>query len=196
MSNIDTTAVKDSDVISVRNLADNKVVYSLPTGVRREFPAGATLKVTAEELRSLSYERGGSDLLLNYLHVGNESLAKELGVSDDSWANEYSWTPKQIKECLTGDDLDMLKDALDFAPEGVKDAIVQMAVDLEIPDVRKREIIQEKTGNNITQKIENKHLVEASSGEEEAPKPVRRRKTASATTTRRRVTKKEDVSEE
>lgn len=194
MSDIDTTVVKDSDIIPVRNLAEHKVVYVLPTGVRREFPARATLKVAAEELRSLSYELGGAELLTNYLHIGNRALAEELGVSEDSWDNEYSWTDAQIVKCLTTDDIEVLEDALDFAPEGIKEALVQKAVELEIPDVRKRDVIRDKTGNDITRKIENKHLATADSGDTAETKPVRRRK-AATTTTRRRTVKKEAAEE-
>jgi len=187
MSDIDTTKVQDSDIIPVRNLTNFKVTYTLPNGVRREFPPKGVLKITAEELRSLNYDLGGSNLLIQYLNVGNKSLAAEFGVSTDSWDNEYNWTDKDIQKCLLEDDIEVLEDALDFAPQGVCDAIIGMAVELEIPDVRKREVIFNKTGNDITNKIKNKHLVEKESGAAEAEKPARRRKTA--TTSSRRVTK-------
>lgn len=186
MDAIDTTVVKDTDIIPVRNLCDHNVTALIPSlGVRREFPAGATLKVKAGELRALSYETGGDFLLINSLRVGNRDLALELGVSEDAWDNEYNWDTARVRKCLLEDELSVLQDALDFAPDGIRDEICTLAVDLEIPDVRKREVIKEATGNDITRQIENRHAAASTVPEEEKPK--RRRTTTGTTATCRRT---------
>lgn len=181
---VSTTEVSDETLVPVRNLAAFKVTYSLPDGRRREFPPSATLKVEAGELRLLNYDLGGSRLLSDYLHVGSEPLALELGVSEDSWANEYSWGPDEIKACLESDDVDAFADALDFAPQGIVDSIIQMAVDSEVNDTRKRKLILDKTGNDVTRQIENKHLSEKTETEDKKPATRRKapaKKTAAAT---------------
>ena len=53
--------------------------------------------------------------------------------------------------------LDQFLDCLDFAPEGVKEMIKEMAVDLPLNDMAKREAIQEKLGFNVTKAIEIKN---------------------------------------
>ena len=84
MDIINTTAVKDTDIIEVRNLTDSFVGYITMEGVRRVFPAKAVMKVEAKELRSLNYDFGGHVLLTEYLHVDNPELAKEFGISEDA----------------------------------------------------------------------------------------------------------------
>lgn len=188
MSNIDTTALKDDDVVEVRNFIKSKVTIHPSPDIRREFNPGATMKVRVGELRDLFGQRGGSVLLHDYLHVGNEALAKEFGVTDDEWENEYSWDISDIKDCLTADSTDALEDALDYAPQGIKDTIVEEAVEMEVPDVRKREVIKKQTGYDVSKKIENKHLVETETKASTESKPVRRRVT-NTTNSGRRVQK-------
>ena len=49
-------------------------------------------------------------------------------------------------------------DTLDFAPEGVIDLIKDLAIKLEIPDVRKRNAISERTKCDISKAIEINQL--------------------------------------
>jgi len=49
--------------------------------------------------------------------------------------------------------LDEFLDCLDFAPEGVKDLIKNLAVDLPLNDVAKREAIFNKLGFNVDNAI-------------------------------------------
>lgn len=187
MSDVDTTVLSNDDVVEVRNFINSKVTVHPSPDIRREFNPGATLRMRVGELRDLFAQRGGAVLLHDYLHVGNESLAKEFGVTDDEWDNEYSWNLSDIKNCLTADSTDALEDALDYAPQGIKETIVEEAVAMEIPDVRKREAIKKQTGYDVTKKIENKHAVEADTGATTAEKPVRRRVTNTNKNTGRRV---------
>lgn len=187
MDIINTTAVKDTDIIEVRNLTDSFVGYITMEGVRRVFPAKAVMKVEAKELRSLNYDFGGHVLLTEYLHVDNPELAKEFGISED--AVEYNWTIEDIKRALTTDPIEVLLDALDFAPEGIKSTIVDQAVELEIKDVSKREAIKEALGYDITAMINNKHKSEEASSEETSAST---RRVATPTKQRRVVKKKKE----
>lgn len=185
----DTTAVNDEEKIAVRNLVDHQVGYTTQSGIRRTFAPGMTLKVSAGELRELNYTPGGNILLTDYLHIDNPELAAEFGVSEDSFEHEYSWTRADMERVLLEDDLDVLLDALEFAPDGIKDTLVNMATELEIPSVPKREAIKNATGIDINVRINNKHLINQDKKVEEK-KPAKRRATTSKKNTGRRATKK------
>jgi hypothetical protein len=53
--------------------------------------------------------------------------------------------------------LDQLKDALDFAPDGVIDLIKERAVKNELNDMRKREAILKATNFDVTKAIDVVH---------------------------------------
>lgn len=184
--------VKDEDMVAVRNLTLNPVAYHVPSlnGLRRELPPRATIKVPAGELRQLNYELGGARLLRDYLSVGNKSLAQEFGVDSETFENEYNWTLADIDKALLGNDDNVLLDAMDFAPEGVKDSIAQRAVELEIPDMNRRNIISKATEYDIDQMIKNKQQIEADAGKDEKEeKKTTRRRSSTTSTSKRRVQK-------
>lgn len=201
MSNVDTTRVADDDLVQITNMMDFPAGYVVDlTGVRRVLPPHASFRVRAGELRELSYQLGGIDLLQNYIRVCNRSLALEFGIDTDDQI-EYNWTQDDVDRCLTKDDIDVLLDALDFAPDGIRQLIVDRAIKLEIPDVNKRKAIKDATGTDVTAAIENRHAYD-SEDEEQEKKPARRRRTGSATSAegtsapkRRRATKTESATE-
>lgn len=153
------TTVRDDATIEVRNLVDYMVVYKIDEDhIRREFSPGEVKKVKAGELRKLYYTSGGGDLLKNFLSVKNAELASEFGVSSDTI--EYNWTVSDIDKALLTEPIEVLLDALDFAPDGIKETIVDRAVVLKINNMDKRKAILEKTGQDITQKINFKEALE------------------------------------
>lgn len=196
--NVDTTKVADDESIVITNLLDHTTGYIVETSngiVRRFLPAFASFKVKAEELRQLNYTLGGREILRNYIRVGNKSLAAEFGVDVDE-TPEYNWTEKDVIDCLNSSDINILLDALDFAPKGIKQLIADKAVELEVSDVNKRKAISESLGVDIDGMIKNKHAYDEQE-EEEKPKTTRRRTTKStSTTTKTRRTKAEPVATE
>lgn len=185
MSNVvDTSVVDDETMVIIRNLTDMPVAYHVPSlgDLRRELPPRASIRVKAGELRQLNYERGGSLLLHDYINVGNIELAREFGVSDDTV--EYNWTIEDVDKALTTDDLDVLRDAMDFAPEGIKQTIADRAVELKIPDSNRRNIISSATGLDIDSMIKNKEIIDADKVEK---KTTAKRRVSSTTTKQRRV---------
>lgn len=190
MSKVDTTAVKDDDIVEITNLLDCTCGYIVElTGVRRSLPAHASFKVKASELRELNYQLGGQEILKNYIRVDNAALAKEFGVDVDN-TPEYSWGRKEVENCLVNEDIDVLLDALDFAPAGIKQLIADMAVELEISDVNKRQAISKAMGIDVDSMIQNKHAFDSAEDEDEKPKTTRRRTTKAATSTKTRRVKK------
>lgn len=181
--------IGNDELVAVTNLTSHRVGYVLDSGVRRRFAPHVTMNLTAGELRELSYRPGGSTMLTDFLRVEDADLAAEFGVSEDTV--EYNWNEDDIVAALTGDDLDVLLDALDFAPQGIVQEIVAKAIELEIPDERKRTAIMKKTGADISAMIKNKHAYDEETNQDENVETKTRRTTAkksTSNTTRRKST--------
>lgn len=192
MSTVDITAVKDDDIIEITNLLDCTCGYIVDlTGVHRILPPHASFKVKASELRELFYQRGGQELLHDYIRVGNKALAQEFGVDVDN-TPEYNWGRKDVIDALNNPNIDILLDALDFAPDGIKQLIADVAVEIEVADVNKRKAISDKLGIDVDAMITNKNLA-TQEAEEKEEKPTRRRAAAKKTTTSTRRVKKTDA---
>lgn len=181
--------VADNKKIKVQNLVNYQVGYRIPEmNIRRIFSGSEVKDIAAKELRALFYQKGGQELLVNYLSVKDAELAKEFGVGEDVIEHEYNWTQDDVDHVLTSGTNEVLLDALDFAPEGIKDMIVNRAIDLRIPDMNKRDIIEEKTGHNvdamIKMQIELEHQIGENNRKEEKPKT---RRAGASTTPQRRA---------
>lgn len=183
--------VQDNETIHVRNLTNQRVAYTLPeTNTKRRFVGFESKPVTAREMRDLYYSQGGSNLLLGYLAVDNKELAEEFGIESDLFDHEYSWTEQDIERVLLEDDIDVLKDAFDFAPVGICETLAAKAVELEIADMNKRNYIQQVTKRDVTKMINYAHELKSISNDDDSPAPARRRRVGNNTSTqssRRRV---------
>lgn len=187
MSN-EVELISDDTLVPIRNIVNCETGYILSSSGRaRRLIPGVTMRVSAGELRELFFQPGGSILLQNYINVGNKSLAAEFGVPYD--AIEYNWTEADVNKCLLEDEIDVLLDALDFAPQGIVETLKDKAIELEINDRAKIKAIAEKTGVDIDAAIKNKHAYD-NSDTNVADKPRQRRvqKTTEKTTTRKRRT--------
>lgn len=186
--------VKDNTIVEVHNLVDHMVVYKIDEDhIRREFAPGETKKIPAKELRKLYYTSGGDTLLKDFISVKNAELASEFGVSADTI--EYNWTIQDIDKALVTDPIEVLLDALDFAPEGIKETIVDRAVALKINNMDKRQAILDKTGQDITHKIDFKEAVEPKQQKADTTKERRVSRTEAPEKTGRRVVKNATVTE-
>lgn len=167
----------EQKLIQVRNLVDHNVVIPDPEAHRRySFQPYEVKKIDEETLRRLSYRYGVLYMFKNCLCVEDDELAREFGVAEDSLEHEYKWTQTDIDNCLLNGTVEELLDALDFAPEGIVDTLVQRAIDLKINDVSKRKAILDKTGKNIDSMIQLVEQYNAATGvEEEKPKTRQRR---------------------
>lgn len=147
--------VDKSTIIKVRNRDNGSVGYQIPDmNLQRMFQPKETKEVTMEELRKLSYLRGGKYILENCLVLDNNEAVQELLGAVEP---EYFYTEVEVKELLLHGSLAQLQDCLDFAPSGVIDLVKDMAVTLELNDIAKREAIREKTGFNISKAIDINH---------------------------------------
>lgn len=157
-------------VVKVRNRSYGTVGYQIPElRIQRKFQKNETKELTMEELRKLSFQPGGQQLIDQFLVVEDKEALKELS---PSYEPEYFYNEKDIERILTTASYEEFLDCLDFAPEGVIGLMKSKAVELEIHDIRKREAIQKKTGFNITRQIQINQ--ESKIAEEEAEVKKRR----------------------
>lgn len=143
-------------LIKVVNKYNGTVGYTVPDlGVHRNFYPNETKEVTFDELEKLSFSPGGDVILKDFLEITDrEAIAELFGRKPEP---EYYYTREDIKTLLTSGTLDQFLDCLDFAPESIKEIIKDMAVDLPLNDVAKRNAIQEKLGFDVTKAIEIKN---------------------------------------
>ena len=175
-----------NDLVKVQNRDNGSVGYTIPdlNNLHRTYQPNETKNITMDELRKLSYVPGGMEILRNYLVILDEEAREEI-LSDVE--PEYYLTKDGVKKLLLEGSLDALLDCLDFAPSGVVDLVKDVAVEIELNDVKKRDAILNKTGFNVTNAINfNKETTD----ETEKVKPVRRvgqpeEKAATAPTGRR-----------
>ena len=159
-----------NDLVKVQNRDNGSVGYTIPdlNNLHRTYQPNETKSITMDELRKLSYVPGGMEILRNYLVILDDEAREEI-LSDVE--PEYYLTKDGVKQLLLKGSLDALLDCLDFAPSGVVDLVKDVAVEIELNDVRKRDAILDKTGFNVTSAINiNKETTE----EVEKVKPVRR----------------------
>ena len=160
----------EKDLVKVQNRDNGSVGYTIPdlNNLHRRYQPNETKSVTMDELRKLSYVPGGMEILRNYLVILDDEAREEI-LSDVE--PEYYLTRDGVKKLLLEGTLDQLLDCLDFAPSGVIDLVKDVAVEIELNDVKKRNAILDKTGFNVTSAIEINH---ETSEEVEKAKPVRR----------------------
>lgn len=147
--------IDKNTVIKVTNRDNGSVGYRIPDlNIQRQFQPREAKDVTMDELRKLSYIRGGKYILQNCLILDNgDAVAELLGEVEP----EYFYTENEVKQLLLTGSLAQLEDCLDFAPSGVVELVKDLAIKLEINDIAKRQVIMNKTGFNVSKAIEINH---------------------------------------
>ena len=140
----------ETTYVEVTNRNNGTTGYTLNSGMERIFNINETKKIPLEELQEVEAMPGGEYLLRNYLMIKDKTALDYLNVEPEP---EYFYTENEIKELLLNGSLDQLEDCLNFAPQGVLDILKDKAVSLEIPDMRKRDLISKKLGFNIDNAI-------------------------------------------
>jgi hypothetical protein len=142
-------------IIKVTNRDSGRVGYRIPElGVERQFTAKESKDITFDELERLSFIPGGKKMLTDYLVVNNKEALNLLGIDTEP---EYFYTKDDVMRIMITGSLDEFLDCLDFAPSGVLDMIKDMAVNLPLNDMEKREAILNKLNFNVTRAIEIKN---------------------------------------
>ena len=139
----------------VKNRSSGKVCYTVQYGgnkIHQVYNPGETKIVPYEELRQLSYQHGGPELIFNYLQVNQVEVLNSLNLNPEP---EYYMSEKQIVELMEKGSLDEFLDCLDFAPIGVIDLIKRLSVSLPLNDYNKRKAIKDKLGYDVDAAIKN-----------------------------------------
>ena len=146
--------ISKDTILKVTNRNNGSTGYTVADlGIHRHFSPNETKELTMDELRKLSYVPGGRYIIENCLIIHNEEAVREILTDVEP---EYFYTEAEIKQLLQRGSLDQLLDCLDYAPEGVISLVKNMAVDMKLNDVSKRDAIKDKTGFDVSKAIEIK----------------------------------------
>lgn len=157
--------INKETLIKVVNKYNGVVGYVVPDlGVERNFYPNESKDISFNELERLSFTPGGDVILKDYLEITDAEAIQLLFGKDPE--PEYHYTIEDIKNVMINGTLDQFLDCLDFAPAAIIENIKDLAVDLPLNDVAKRDAIQEKLGFNVTRAIEIKNT-KFDSGEED-----------------------------
>jgi hypothetical protein len=145
--------IDKNKIVKVINKFNGTVGYDVPElGIHRNFYPHESKEINFEELERLSFIPGGDVILKEYLEVVDEDVIMTL--FNEKSEPEYHYSEEDIKKLLTIGSLDQFLDCLDFAPSVVKDMIKDLAVELPLNDMAKRQAIQDKLGFDVTRAIE------------------------------------------
>lgn len=167
-------SIAPETMIKVSNRSHGTVVYNIPERhIRKEFAPKETKTISFDEIVAVTNQAGGRELFYDYLLIQNEeALHEALNVQEEP---EYWLTNEKVPTWITSCTLAEFKDALDFAPDGVKDLIKSYAVSLPLNDVAKREAIKEQLGFDVSKALEL--ASDAAAASETAAAPTKRRAT-------------------
>lgn len=149
--------LNNTDKIRVENRTNAIVAYRVPESkVIRRFVAGETKEIEMGELRQAIQLPGTKRLIESNLIIHSKEAVNELLPNAEP---EYFYDKNDVDFLLERGTLDQLKDALDFAPDGVIDLIKERSVITELNDMRKREAILDATSFNVTGAIDIRRQV-------------------------------------
>ena len=148
--------IDKNKMVKVINKFSGTVGYDVPEmGVHRNFYPKESKEISFEELERLSFIPGGDMILRNYLEIVDEDVI--MALFNEKPEPEYHYSENDVKQLLTTGSLDQFLDCLDFAPDVIKDMIKDLAVELPLNDMAKRQAIQDKLGFDVTKAIEIKN---------------------------------------
>lgn len=141
----------------VANKSAGRVGYAIKEmNIRREFmPREVKKNISVAELEALSQRPGGKNILFNYLQVQDPEVINYL--LNGNPPVEYWLTRDKVPEWMVSCSLAEFQDALDFAPEGTKDLIKELAVSLPLTDTNKMQAIKDQLGYDVAKAIELAH---------------------------------------
>ncbi len=146
--------MKPNDICTITNRSPGTVAFYLPDINRlREFYPKETKKIPYSEIEALLAQSGGRELLYNYFYIEEKDAVEEaLNIKPEI---EYYIKEEDLDAWMTKATLPQFQDALDFAPDGIKDLIKRHAVSLPLNDLQKCEAIKTQLGFDVLRAIEN-----------------------------------------
>lgn len=142
-------------MMKVTNRSSSRIGYDIPDlHIYRALAPGESIQVPYDELARLSWQPGGRALMEQYMMITGADAEQALDELQVMREPESYMSKDDVIELLQNGSEDELLDALDFAPAGVIDLIKDEAMKMKLNDLRKRDIIKEKTGFDITKAID------------------------------------------
>ena len=130
--------------------------------------------LTFDEIQRVVNSRGGKILFEEYLTIKDKAICDEL---DIKCPKEYFYDIKEITKILqSGTDFELVE-MLENAPEGVKDSVKQIAIEIRLDSSRKRDIIKRLLNFDVNFAINNDiefkdKIVEDKKNETKPPKYI------------------------
>ena len=175
--------LKMAELVTVENRTAGKIVYQIPDRhIRRELAPRQVIRVPKEEIEALSYTAGGLDLIRNHLLVKDEQVLDDLNIHREP---EYYMNADNVAKLIKEGTLNEFKDALDFAPDGVKDMIKDLSVQIPLNDFSKRQALKEMTGFDVDAAIQHDQENKAIEGNDAPAAPAPKVRRVQATPGRR-----------
>lgn len=141
-------------MISVRNRCGATVVYSVPElNRRRQFQPNEVKRIPYEELEAVSYQQGGRAILYHYLLIEDQDALRQLINGKEE--PEYWLTVDKIPGWINSCTREEFEDALNFAPEGVKQLIRDFSVSVPLTDTEKRKLVLKKLNFDVDAAVRN-----------------------------------------
>lgn len=134
---------------SYRSKSGRKYIWDKP---------GVTLSLTLEELVELLNTPGGRTALQEKL-VSPKEVVEEFQLEVEP---EYYFTYEQLKVMVEQADVEVLKEALDYNNVGVREAIRDAALDIEVQDSNKRKLIEQEFNLDFDNFVDWKQAVNVS----------------------------------
>lgn len=142
-------------LVTVTNRSTGIAYYVIPEmNIRREYQPNETKKISVEEIAAVCSQPGGRELLYNYFMIKDENVIHEtMNIKEEP---EYWLTASKIPSWLNSCAIDEFSDALNYAPEGVKDLIKTFSVSVPLNDMNKRELVKQILDFDVTAAIKAK----------------------------------------
>ena len=151
--------------IKVTNRSNGSIGYFIPElNIRRTFGPYESKTIDEEEIQKIMYQDGGYALVNSYLLIEDKEAANKYS-PEYSKEPEYWMDKDNIIKVMTSGSLDEFLDFLDFCPLGSLETVKDLAVSLPLTDTNKMKAIQNKTGMNVYNAIQNKDIDESTPAE-------------------------------
>lgn len=155
MANVKQRKLTDSTIVEVFNNTSGVVGFRSESN-RKKYrwdKPDSRRKVTLGELKDLVYSSGGFELLKECLLIKDIDVRIELGLPIEK---EHILDDNDIVQLLKNGTAEDLENVLSKTNSGIREKTSAIAIELEISDLNKLEIIERYTGVDVLAQIKEK----------------------------------------
>lgn len=143
----------DSTIVEVYNNTTGIVSFMAGNKNYKWDRADVPRKVPLGDIRELMYSAGGEKLLRECLLIKDIDVREELGLPIEK---EQILDKNDISQLLSNGTTNELESVISITNDGIKDKIVSTAINEQITDTSKMEVIQKHTGIDVYAAIKEK----------------------------------------